>query len=182
MVSHIVVVVDALGHAAAVERIPDRRAHVRALGSRAVVTNHLEGPAAADPKNEHVRQNTSTLARRARGDELLKGASGPVTEEDAVRFLRDRKGAGGRPLPLGDRRAIDALIATHGVVVNTRERMLWVSRSPHLLGSFVAFELNELLRRDYEPGKDPPRRRSIEADPLLKSGQPLPHARGVPSE
>jgi hypothetical protein len=77
-----------------------------------------------------------------------------VTAASAVTLLRDRRGFGDRPLALGDRDAIDALIATHGVVMDTRARRLWVSVAPHLLGPFVAFDLGRMLADDYRPEPD----------------------------
>ena len=56
-----------------------------------------------------------------------------------------------RLFPIGDRRAINALIATHGVIFDTRTKTLWVSESPHLLGRFVAFDLARMLADDYVP-------------------------------
>ena len=169
LVSHIVVLNDAAGHAVAVERVPDAAPFTRPLLDRGVVTNHLEGPFASDPKNLRVRESSSTLPRRARGDELVRGLDHPATAEDAVRLLRDRRGAGGAPLALGDRRAIDALIATHGVVMETATRRLWVSEAPHLLGRFVAFDLPALLSEGATAETDE-EHAFIGADPLLESG------------
>lgn len=170
LVSHIVILNDAAGHAVVVERVPGAAPYTRPLPDRATVTNHLEGPFANDPKNERVRQVSSTLPRRERGDELLAALDHPATAGDAVRLLRDRKGPSGVALPLGDRRAIDALIATHAVVMETASRRLWVSEAPHLLGRFVAFDLTALLGDAASPtaGEDHP---TIPADPLLESGE-----------
>jgi hypothetical protein len=93
-----------------------------------------------------------------------------MTPEAAVSLLRDRRAPGGKPLPLGNRNAIDALIATHGVVMNTRQRSLWVSQSPHLLGGFVRFDLKRMLDQDYEPNLKEPRE-IIAPDPLLGSSE-----------
>lgn len=170
LVSHIVVISDAAGHAVAAERVPGARPFVRELGERSAVTNHLEGPFANDPKNLRVRDISSTLARRARGDELVRSLGHPATAADAVAMLRDRAGAGPSPLPLGDRRAIDALIATHAVVMETRARRLWVSEAPHSLGRFVAFDLDPLLSEE-TPAETAPAHAEIPADPLFTSGE-----------
>jgi len=170
MVSHIVILDDATGHAAAVERVPGRPQFVRRLGEKATVTNHFEGPSANDPKNITVEKKTSTLPRRHRGDELLRQLDHPATVADAVALLRDRRGVGGKKLPLGDRRAIGALIATHGVVMDTTHRTLWVSEAPHLLGRFIEFDLRRLLDPHFNPRTDEPPITSIPADPLLTSG------------
>jgi hypothetical protein len=169
LVSHLVILSDAAGHAVAVERIPGAAPFARELGDRAAVTNHLEGPFASDEKNQRVRAESSTLPRRARGDELVEKLGHPATAEDAVALLRDRGGAAGLSLPLGDRRAIDALIATHGVVMETGNRTLWVSEAPHLLGRFVAFDLARLLGNG-DAAEDLGSLRSVPPDPLLDDG------------
>jgi isopenicillin-N N-acyltransferase like protein len=169
MVSHIVIVLDAEGRGAAIERVPGAVQHVRALSRRDVVTNHLYGAAASDPKNQRVRATTSTLPREARGREIVTAAPG-ATAEHAVALLRDRRGVAGADLPLGDRRAIDALIATHGVVMDTENRTLWVSEAPHLLGRFVSFDLRQLLATDYAPSPGEPERHFVPADPMLADG------------
>ncbi|MBI3204704.1 MAG: hypothetical protein HYZ29_24430 [Myxococcales bacterium] len=163
MVSHIVIAADASGHAAAIERAPGLPPHVRALPARAAVANHFHGPLAGDPKNQRVRRDTTTLDREARATELVGALDHPATVEDAVRLLRDRSAAGGAPLPAGDRRAIDADIATHGVVFDSNRRVLWVSEAPHLSGRFVAFELDvELAEAPKAPAEA---RRSVAARP-----------------
>lgn len=172
MVSHIVIIADASGKSVAVERVPGEPNFVRPLGDKAVVTNHFFGPARSDPKNLWVRKHTSTLPRYARGQELLRALDHPASVADAVALLRDRKGVGGKPLPLGDRKAIDALIATHSVVMDATARVLWVSEAPHGLGRFVAFDLKRLLDPNYDPLKSAPvPLETIPADPLLTSGE-----------
>jgi hypothetical protein len=171
MVSHIVVVTDAHGHSVVVERVPNKPNYTYRLGQRDAVTNHYIGPAADDAKNERVRQSTSTLARKQRADQLVRTTENGGTEQGAVTMLRDRHGLNGARLELGDRRAIDALIATHGVVMNTTDKTIWVSESPHLLGRFLAFDLTRLLAADYDDRRDLAELRAIPADALLTSGE-----------
>ncbi len=155
MVSHLVFVADALGRFAVVERVPGAEPYVRETGGRTAVTNHFEGPFAADPKNVRVRATTTTLARRARIDELLASvAPRTATPRRALDMLRDHRCSGDATCPPGDRRAIDALIATHGVVADTTARLLWVSAGPHLSGRFVRLDLRALLAPDALPPGD----------------------------
>jgi hypothetical protein len=173
MVSHIVIATDAHGHSVVIERAPGFQDAVRALPPRAATTNHFESELSHDPKNLRVREQTSTLPRRARGDALV--AQLPTTETmspaGAARLLRDRNAASGAALPLGDRRAIDALIATHGVIMQTGPRVLWVSDAPHLLGKFRAFDLRRLLSPDYDPAQDTAELEALPEDELLTSGE-----------
>ena len=154
--------------------MPGKPNFVRFLPPKALTTNHFEGPSAQDPKNLSVRAKTSTLPRRIRGDELLSRLPDHVTPPDAVTdavaMLRDRAGPGDAQLSLGNRSAINALIATHGVVMDTKRRILWVSESPHLLGRFVAFDLKRVFAPDYDP-EHAPELDSIPEDPLLTSGE-----------
>lgn len=168
LVSHIVVMADASGHTVKVERAPGQADHAVPLAEADAVTNHFSGPARDDPKNLSVLMHTSTRARKTRADELVAEVTRPVTAEAAVSLLRDRRGSGGRALALGDRDAIDALIATHGVVMSTAERRLWVSVAPHLLGRFVAFDIGRMLTEEYRP-EPALELQSVPADPLLRN-------------
>ncbi|MEO7096012.1 MAG: C45 family peptidase [Polyangiales bacterium] len=172
LVSHIVIVTDAAGDVAVVERAPGVDAFVRRSKGRLATTNHFEGPLAGDPKDVAVREKTSTLPRRARADALLAGLAASPGVADLVALLRDRRDPQGNPMPLGDRRAIDALIATHGVVFDATARAMWVSEAPHLLGRFVRFDLARLLADGYDPASEKEAEVvAVPADPLLTSGE-----------
>lgn len=179
LVSHIVLVVDAAGRSAVVERVPgdtpEERAFVRDVfpdPSRVAVTNHFEGPNAADPKNAAVRERSTTVPRRARLDEMLAGVAPKSADVPrAVAMLRDHQCAAGvQGCALGDRRAIDGLIATHGVVFDTTARALWVSAGPHLSGKFVKIDLRAIFAPGHDPAKDPPPE-TIGEDPILHDGR-----------
>jgi isopenicillin-N N-acyltransferase-like protein len=148
MVSHLVFVGDAKGHFAVVERAPGSPAFVRESkdAARMAVTNHFEGPLASDPRDERVRETSTTLPRRARADELV-AAVAPMTATvtTAVAMLRDHSCAGGEMCPLGDRRSLDAFIATHGVVFDLTAKAAWVSEGPHLSGRFVKIDLATIV-------------------------------------
>jgi hypothetical protein len=87
-----------------------------------------------------------------------------------VDILRDKRAVGRRPLPLGDRSAIDGLIATHSVVMDTTARDLWVSEGPHATGRFIRFDLRELLADGYRPS-GPPHVESLPADDITRDGR-----------
>jgi hypothetical protein len=151
MVSHIVMLADRSGDTAVVERAPGEAPFIRREEGKLALTNHFQGPLADDPANRQVEQTTSTLDRRARLDELLARLRPGAGVEDAIAILRDKRGPGDVALPPGDRRAIDAFIATHGVVMDTTARVIWVSEGPHLRGRFVRFDVGRLLSSGYDP-------------------------------
>jgi hypothetical protein len=151
MVSHIVMIADRAGNTVIAERAPGEPLWLRRGQEKIAVTNHFEGPLAGDLANRQVEQETSTLVRRARADELLGRLRPGAGVEDAIAVLRDKRAPGDLPLPPGDRRAIDANIATHGVVMDTTAGVLWVSEGPHLRGRFIRFDLRRLLAQGYDP-------------------------------
>ncbi|WP_394823433.1 C45 family autoproteolytic acyltransferase/hydolase [Pendulispora albinea] len=175
MVSHIVMVDDAKGHAVVVERAPGEQDVVRPVSDpdRVALTNHFEGSFKDDPRDTTVRRISTTLPRRARLDEMLGDVaprSGNV--EGMVRMLRDHTCAKNLEgtCELGDRRTIDALIATHGIVVDATDRVLWVSEGPHLSGRFVRFDLRTIFADDHDPERDP-EPITLPEDPILHDGR-----------
>jgi isopenicillin-N N-acyltransferase like protein len=175
MVSHIVFVADSSGHFAAVERAPGMPAYVRETRTGPLsVTNHFEGPLAGDPRNLRVRETTTTLPRRTRVDELIARITPrSATPRTVLEILRDHGCAGDPACRIGDRRAIDALIATHGIVADATDRVLWVSVGPKLSGRFVRVDLGSLLAPDHDPSADGDPE-TMPEDPILKRGQSLP--------
>jgi len=88
-------------------------------------------------------------------------------------------------LPLGHRSSLDAVIATHAVVMDATERAIWVSEGPHLMGRFVRFDLKLLLDPAYEPKPDEAPQ-VLPEDPALETDYPKwldagsPHQRLAP--
>lgn len=161
MVSHLVLVADGDERdIAVVERSPERTM-VRRGRDLLAVTNHFETALRRDPKDAVVRRRTSTLARRARLEEVLGAARGRLDVPGAVAILRDRRAVGGGPLPPGDRRALDAGIATHSVVADATARVLWVAEAPHTEGRYVRFDLGALLAPDGPGPRTAPRAETL---------------------
>jgi isopenicillin-N N-acyltransferase-like protein len=169
MVSNILLVADGTsGESAVVERAPGQPLAVVRDPSVTVLANHFRtAPLRDDPKDAYVRQHTSTLAREARMRELVARHHGHIDPALAVAILRDRAGVGDVPLPLGNHNALNALVATHSVVADLTDRVLWVSEGPHSLGSYRRIDLGTRLT-------DAERAASVEAagdlseDPLLR--------------
>ncbi len=125
-----------------VEKSPTR-VRVEKLTLPSVVTNHLEDPLWKDDRiNRFRRDSLTSSARFNRGKELLAEWKKEVpTELQLASFLRDKKGVGGKTLALGNRSAIDALIATHAVIYQSAQSRLYVSQGPSLVGAFLGFDL-----------------------------------------
>jgi hypothetical protein len=153
------------GESAVIERSPHRTEVRRAHADVSLLTNHALSPAfASDAENDRLKRYLTSGARYRRLEELARRNRGAIDPRRAVEMLRDKRGAGGEPLGLGNRNAIDAIIATHSVVVDATSMTMWVSEGPHLLGRYVGFDLRRELRGEERP--TPP---DLPADPTADS-------------
>jgi hypothetical protein len=155
------------GESAVIERSP-KRVEVRRStthGDTTLLTNHALQPAFQDDaENDRLRRYLTSGARFSRLKELVLKARGAIDPRRALEILRDKKGAGGTPIAIGNRNALDAIIATHSVVVDASSLTVWVGVGPHLLGRYVGFDLRkELLGEERPPVPDLP------ADPMADS-------------
>jgi isopenicillin-N N-acyltransferase like protein len=135
-------------------------------GTLGVANHFLDNSFRSDASNDWLRRYMTSDARYRRVTQLLKRFSGRFDPRTAAMVLRNRTGIDDEPLGLGNRNALDALIATHGVVADLTDMVLWVSRGPHLLGPFVAIDLKPLFGIPLAR-MDPPE--AIPADVLLDS-------------
>src|SRR5205807_3539875 len=107
---------------AVLERSPTRLEVRRAgpgRGDVTLLTNHALAPAfQGDAENDRLKRYLTSGARYRRLDELVKKWRGQLDPRKVLEILRDKKGAGGVDLGLGNRNSLDALIATHSVVVD----------------------------------------------------------------
>ena len=152
------------GKAVVVEKSPKRMGVREASGDWLVCANHYFTPGLAqDPKNLSYISNSSTLNRQHRMEQLVAKAAGRMDVFNAAAMLRDRgsdlENAGGG----FDPKAINPLIATHSVIADVTEGILWVSQGPHQLGAYVPFGITHFGSPTGEP--------LIPADPFLLDGR-----------
>jgi tetratricopeptide (TPR) repeat protein len=62
-----------------------------------------------------------------------------------VQLLRDQKGKGDTNIGLGNEKAVNQLIAHHGIVFQPEKGLVWVSATPYQLGKFVCYDLNKVF-------------------------------------
>jgi hypothetical protein len=147
---------------AVVEKTPLRCVVRRAEDDHIVSANHFLTPElAADPANVRYLREGTSLARYEQMEALVTSRKGSLTPQVAVDILRTTSvpniNAG-----LGNPAAINAIVATHSVVIDVTDGVLWVSVGPHQLGPFIPFTVDS-----FESG---PARETILADPMLTDG------------
>jgi len=160
------------GEAAVVERSPTRAAVRRSRNTLAVANHALSPEFAGDTENERLKTYLTSGARMARVEELLARQQGHIDPATALAILRDKRGLGDRQLSLGNRNSLDAIIATHSVVVDATDLVLWVSSGPHALGPYVAFDLRrELMAEGVSSGEARPEPSDLSEDPTRHTAE-----------
>ena len=110
-----------------------------------ICSNHFQSDAYANDKNnlKHKVESHSQY-RYERMEELLK-ATEKLTVQGAVDILRNKEGLHDKAIGYGNEKALNQLLAHHGIVFKPEERKVWVSSNPYQLGEFVAYNLKDIF-------------------------------------
>lgn len=145
------------GKAAVIEMAPDNFGVFEVPNSAdlLICANHFQSDAYADdPRNTKWIEESYTSYRFARMEELLEKTPG-LKVPDAVSILRNQKGLQDRELGMGNEKALNQLLAHHGIVFKPESREVWVSAGPYQLGSFVYYNLEEVFKSRGESLRNP---------------------------
>ncbi|WP_067145307.1 C45 family peptidase [Pseudotamlana agarivorans] len=130
-----------------------------------ICSNHFQSDAYAEDKiNQKHMVESHSLYRYQRMEELLN-AEDKITPQKAVAILRNKEGLNGKSIGYGNEKALNQLLAHHGVVFKPKERLVWVSSNPYQLGEFVAYNLNDVFNHPEKQGYAIPSL-NIEKDPF----------------
>jgi len=110
-----------------------------------ICSNHFQSNAFVNDKRniKHIEESHSKY-RYLRMQELL-AESPKVTPTSAVDILRNTKGLEDKEIGFGNEKALNQLLAHHGIVFKPDELLVWVSSSPYQLGEFVTYDLNTVF-------------------------------------
>jgi len=140
--------------------------------SQLICSNHFQSAAyAQDKKNQRHILESHSQYRYERMEEILRETA-KVTPEIAVNMLRDKKGLDEKRIGYGNEKALNQLIAHHGIVFQPEDLLVWVSSNPFQLGEFVAYDLNEVFNESASKpmGKSvSDENRNIAKDPFLNT-------------
>lgn len=110
-----------------------------------ICSNHFQSAAYADDEKnqQHILESHSQY-RFERMEELLQETE-KMTPEKVVTLLRDREGLDEKQIGYGNEKALNQMLAHHGIVFQPEDLLVWVSSSPYQMGEFVAYDLNEIF-------------------------------------
>ncbi|PWI29942.1 acyl-CoA--6-aminopenicillanic acid acyl-transferase [Flavobacteriaceae bacterium LYZ1037] len=110
-----------------------------------ICSNHFQSEAYAnDEKNTKHKLESHSLYRYERMEELLNDTP-KLTPQIAVDILRNKEGLHDKTIGYGNEKALNQLLAHHGIVFKPEDRLVWVSSNPYQLGEFVAYNLNTVF-------------------------------------
>ncbi|HAP68480.1 MAG TPA: hypothetical protein DCR04_01920 [Flavobacteriales bacterium] len=148
-VSESILVASAADKAAAIiEKSPKRIDIYRPGDGRLTCANHYQSETF---KNDSINikniQDSDSEYRFKRLNQLLE-ANFPIDPTESVEILRNQKGLNDVDLGMGNPKAINQLLAHHGIVFQPEKRLLWISTNPFQLGEFVCYDLEKIFRSD----------------------------------
>lgn len=114
-------------------------------GNRMTCSNHFQCSAYADDENNQAQiLNSHSAYRLERLNELLNETP-KMDPLRAVKILRNKEGVHNDTIGLGNEKALNQLIAHHGIVFQPASKTVWVSSNPYQLGAFVSFHLDSVF-------------------------------------
>jgi len=115
--------------------------------SRLICTNHFQSEAYTSDKNniDHIKSSHS----KYRFDKLVEllPETKQITPTEAVSILRNTEGLNQEAIGYGNEKALNQLLAHHGVVFKPSEKKMWVSANPYQMGAFVCYDMNTIAEK-----------------------------------
>lgn len=132
-------------------------------------SNHFQSAEFKDDKrNLYQIENSHS---KYRYDKLVEdfNENPKINPEIAAKILRDRNGLDEKAIGYGNEKALNQMLAHHGVIFKPEQRLVWVSANPYQMGEFVCYDLNKVFGQNH--GENPvsmaETRLDIPADPFL---------------
>ena len=115
-------------------------------------SNHFQSE---DLKNEKRNQaqilNSHSKYRFDRMVELFN-ENPKINPQIAANILRNKEGLHNLPIGYGNEKALNQLLAHHGIIFKPEQRLVWVSSNPYQLGEFVCYDLNKIFNNQNTQG------------------------------
>jgi len=113
--------------------------------SKLICSNHFQSEVYKDDENNIKAIEESHSQYRFNRMEELLAETEKITPEKAVSILRNKNGLKDLEIGYGNEKALNQLLAHHGIVFQPSEKRVWVSSNPYQLGEFVAFQLDSVF-------------------------------------
>ncbi len=134
------------GYAAIIEKSPSEMDVVFPDTNFIMCANHYQSETFRyDSVNIKNMQENATSYRFMRLEELIKQHD-TMNVNRIASVLRDRGGLGDENIGLGNEKAINQMLAHHGVIFDPEQGMMYVSTHPNVLGEFVGYDIEKVFK------------------------------------
>jgi hypothetical protein len=114
-------------------------------------SNHFQSDAFKnDKRNQSQIVNSHSKYRFEKMQELFE-ENKKINPKIASEILRNREGLQDIELGYGNEKALNQLMAHHGIIFKPKEKLVWVSANPYQMGEFVCYNLNSVFGERKNP-------------------------------
>jgi len=118
-----------------------------ANSNQLICSNHFQSDAFKnDERNQTQISDSHSKYRFDRMQELLD-ENPKMNPKIASEILRNKEGLKNISLGYGNEKALNQLLAHHGIIFKPKEKLVWVSANPFQLGEFVCYNLDSIFNR-----------------------------------
>ena len=117
-----------------------------ANSNQLICSNHFQSDAFKnDERNLSQIANSHSKYRYDRMQELFS-ENPKINPKIASDILRNKDGLQNMALGYGNEKALNQLMAHHGIIFKPKEKLVWVSANPYQLGEFVCYNLDSIFK------------------------------------
>ena len=132
--------------AVVIEMSPKRMDVYETNNGKLICTNHFQSNGyKSDKRNQNQIEESHSYYRLEKLEESFQTEK-KYKVNDVLKVLRDVSGLENENLGLGNEKALNQLMAHHGVIFKPSELKMWVSNNPYQLGAFDAYDLNTVFK------------------------------------
>ncbi|MRX69685.1 Acyl-coenzyme A:6-aminopenicillanic acid acyl-transferase [Flavobacterium resistens] len=110
-----------------------------------ICSNHFQSDAFKNEKRNLGQIADSHSEYRFERMQELLSENKKINPEIASEILRNKNGLNDIPLGFGNEKALNQLLAHHGIIFKPKEKLVWVSANPFQLGEFVCYNLDSIF-------------------------------------
>lgn len=112
-----------------------------------ICTNHFQSEEFKNERRNKIQIRDSHSKYRFDKMTELFDANSKINPTIAADILRNTKGLNDKEIGFGNEKALNQLLAHHGIIFKPKELLVWVSANPYQLGEFVCYDLNQIFKQ-----------------------------------
>jgi hypothetical protein len=136
------------GKAAIIEKTPDGMDFFETNENYIISTNHFQGKTLGETQLNKDHMATSASPYRFKRVKELLAQQGKNSVQKTAAILRNQQGLGGEDIGMGNEKAINQLVAHHGIIFQPEKGLVWISTAPWQLGKFVCYDLHKVFAKN----------------------------------